>query len=196
MEQINLKLTSDVKKLFQDVYEELKSSGEVSTLNGYMEYLLEKAQNPPKIYINSPEVSSELASVRNTNSQLRIELAEEKFRHQKEEAAFKNENILLKAVRPERVEVERIVERPLTENQLLIEMPPWVKVLLSVTVERLSKKYNKTISAEDILVSMFARYTLEKRTDWFYDFIINTNELERLTGHSIEKIKQLKKGFL
>lgn len=92
--------------------------------------------------------------------------------------------------------VERLVEKSLTENQFLIDMPPWVKVLLQATTERLSRKYNKVISPDKLLMYIFMRYTVEKYSEWFYPFVINPIEMERLTGYKIENLRLRVKGLM
>jgi hypothetical protein len=195
MEQINIKLTSEIKSLFQNVYEELKSSGEVSTLNEYIELLVERFQNPPKRYINSPEVSIELTNARNTIKELRIEISEIRDKYQQQVDIITNEIILLRNKKPEYIEVpveiERLIEKELSENQLVINIPTCTKVLLFETANRLSKKYNKVISAESILLNMFMRYTVEQYNQWFYPFVISSNEIEKLTGYSNREINKI-----
>ena len=63
------------------------------------------------------------------------------------------------------------VGKPLTDTQLLLDMPEAVKKMLVLTAERLSDKYKTPITPNDILIKIFVRYTVERFTNWFYNFV-------------------------
>ena len=92
--------------------------------------------------------------------------------------------------------IEKEVEKPLNQNQVIINVPPWVKVLLEVTAKRLTEKLKKIVTPEAILLSIFARYTVERNSEIFYDFMLNKDELEKLTGYRREHLIARAKALL
>lgn len=68
------------------------------------------------------------------------------------------------------------------------------KSLITTTVDRLNKKYNRTdITPDQLLFTMFIRYTVEKLTNIFYPFVLSDKEIEEITGKSIRDIRQFLK---
>lgn len=91
--------------------------------------------------------------------------------------------------------IEKEVEKPLNENQVIIEIPEWNRVLLAKTTQLLSEKGIMNISPEKLLLYIFGRYTIEHYSQWFYPFVLRRNEIESLTGLKIEQIERLIEGL-
>lgn len=83
---------------------------------------------------------------------------------------------------PAEVTVE--VERPLQPGQLLITLPEPHRTLLDETCRRLGA------TAQDVLLDMFVRYTVEQCSQWFYPFVIKGDDFRRLTGHTQETLRK------
>ena len=78
---------------------------------------------------------------------------------------------------------------PMQENEIRFEIPEPHLSLLNETKKRLSEKYGTTITMKDILLDMFARYTIERYNEWFYPFVISPDEFESITGYNHTQLK-------
>lgn len=79
---------------------------------------------------------------------------------------------------------------PFPENQIMFTIDEPHLALLKATVERLSAKYNATVTMKDVLLDMFARYTIEQYNEWFYPFVINGEDFHKITGFTQKQLKQ------
>jgi len=104
-----------------------------------------------------------------------------------ENRRFGAENELLKS---------QMSDQRLTENQLLLTLPDAVLKMLQLTAERLTQKYQVEITPQDVLMKIFVRYTVERYTNWFYNFVLNDNDIEACSGKSISEWKAFIKGEL
>lgn len=75
-------------------------------------------------------------------------------------------------------------------SALKLELLPEVKALLSLVSEKLTERYGKTIPEKDIINIMFLRYNIEKWSEWFYPFVLTSEEIEENTGRTVEQWKQ------
>ena len=83
----------------------------------------------------------------------------------------------------------------LQSKTILDLLKPYTAKLLSITAERLSAKYKREIEPIDVLSDMFLKYTIERYSLWFYDFVIKDTELIELAQQinpEITSIKQIK----
>ena len=120
--------------------------------------------------------------------QKRIVDLEENLKTAQDEARrFGTENGLLKS---------QISDQALTANQLLLNLPDAVLKMLHLTAERLTEKYQVAITPQDVLMKIFVRYTVERYTNWFYNFVLNDNDIEACSGKSISEWKAFIKGEL
>jgi len=90
----------------------------------------------------------------------------------------------------ELVPVVEYVPEPMQENEIRFEIPEPHLSLLNETKKRLSEKYQTTITIKDILLDMFARYSIEQFNEWFYPFVIAPEEFESITGYNHSQLKQ------
>ena len=114
-------------------------------------------------------------------------LIEENKKLKDENRRFGTENGILKT---------QISENTLAENQLLLTLPDAVLKMLQLTAERLTEKYQVEITSQDVLMKIFVRYTVERYTNWFYNFVLNDNDIEACSGKSISEWKAFIKGEL
>lgn len=83
----------------------------------------------------------------------------------------------------------------LQSKTILDFLKPYTAKLLSITAERLSAKYKREIEPIDVLSDMFLKYTIERYSLWFYDFVVKDTELIELAQQinpEITSIKQIK----
>ncbi len=114
-------------------------------------------------------------------------LIEENKKLKDENRRFGTENGILKT---------QISEKALTENQLLLTLPDAVLKMLQLTAERLTEKYQVEITPQDVLMKIFVRYTVERYTNWFYNFVLTDGDIEACSGKSIPEWKAFIKGEL
>lgn len=118
----------------------------------------------------------------------RIEKEREKVKSlQEENRLFGTENELLKS---------QLINQALTENQLLLNLPDAVVKMLNLTAERLTEKYQVAITPQDVLVKIFVRYTVERFTNWFYNFVLTDVDIEACSGKTVSEWKAFIKGEL
>jgi len=103
------------------------------------------------------------------------------------------ENIVeeIKKIQQRAVMVPDTIEVPeaLKENEIRFEIPEPHLSLLQVTKERLSEKLSANITMKDVLLDMFARYTIEMYNEWFYPFVISPDEFKSITGYTQNELK-------
>lgn len=83
----------------------------------------------------------------------------------------------------------------LQSKTILDLLKPYTARLLKITSERLSAKYKREIEPIDVLSDMFLKYTIERYSLWFYDFVVKDTELIELAQQinpEITSIKQIK----
>ncbi len=86
---------------------------------------------------------------------------------------------------PETVEVPELM----AENEIRFEIPEPHLSLLHETKKRLSEKFSSNVTIKDILLDMFARYTIEMYNQWFYPFVIRPDEFKTITGFTQNELK-------
>ncbi len=88
----------------------------------------------------------------------------------------------------------RLQER--LQNVITIDLQPFTRKLMDLTVARLSERYKREVTPEQILVDMFLRYTVSQNTEWFYPFVIKDREIvdaAREMNPQINSIRQIEK---
>lgn len=74
-------------------------------------------------------------------------------------------------------------------------MKDFPSALLLMTAQRLTQKYKRNITPVDVLSDMFLRYTIERWSKWFYDWVLTDDEIvaeAKKINPNITSIKQLK----
>lgn len=87
---------------------------------------------------------------------------------------------------------DKIIEQVpevLGENEIRFPIPEPHLSLLRETASRLSEKFGQQVTMRDVLLDMFARYTIEQFNQWFYPFVINGDDFKRITGHTQKELK-------
>ncbi len=64
-----------------------------------------------------------------------------------------------------------------SENEIVLSISPATRELLNLVQERLTKKLNKTITAENLLIDTFILYNYRQWNDMFYPFVAQKSEV-------------------
>lgn len=84
--------------------------------------------------------------------------------------------------------IEQVAEA-MGENEIRFPIPEPHLSLLRKTASRLSEKFGQQVTIRDVLLDMFARYTIEQFNQWFYPFVINGDDFKKITGHTQKELK-------
>lgn len=121
-----------------------------------------------------------------------LDLDEENKDLKDENDRLGNENRILKG----KTELLELDNQQINWDKIRTTLQPFTVALLEKTAEKLTTKYNRTISPMEILVDMFMRYTLERWNEWFYPFQLKDAEILALAKEInpvITSLSQLKK---
>lgn len=202
LEVLSAKVDKEVKEKFNEVYEQLKGSNEVTTVGQFVELLIERYLNPKKVEVISPDLidaneklaaekedlTNKLLTLREENDLLIIQMDE-----LKRESLCKDDQVNdIKTVNSELSEKYNLLQQQLSDDTVLkIHTNKVVRALMDETVTRLRERYKKPdIDLADLLQKMFLRYTIEKYTLWFFPFVLSDTDIENITGKKIKEIKQ------
>ncbi len=131
------------------------------------------------LYETTPEELFTTAS----NFQKQVAKSTERISEQaKTIASLQEENKLLEE------KLARHSETP--SDGVVVNPSPIEKALLEATVAKLSERYKKEITAEEILRKIFLRYTVEQYCEWFYPFVMKDRDIEKITGKTIAELKR------
>lgn len=202
LEVLSAKVDKEVKEKFNEVYEQLKGSNEVTTVGQFVELLIERYLNPKKVEVISPDLidaneklaaekedlTNKLLTLREGNDLLITQMDE-----LKRESLCKDDQVNdIKTVNSELSEKYNLLQQQLSDDTVLkIHTNKVVRALMDETVTRLRERYKKPdIDLADLLQKMFLRYTIEKYTLWFFPFVLSDTDIENITGKKIKEIKQ------
>ena len=77
-------------------------------------------------------------------------------------------------------------------------LSPFTNALLTKLAEKLSEKYNKEITPNQIIEDYLIRYNIQKYSEWFHPFVLKENEIVEM-AHSVNpmitSIAELKKAL-
>ena len=202
LEVLSAKVDKEVKEKFNEVYEQLKGSNEVTTVGQFVELLIERYLNPKKVEVISPDLidaNEKLAAEKEDLTNKLLTLREEndllitQMDELKRESLCKDDQVNdIKTVNSELSEKYNLLQQQLSDDTVLkIHTNKVVRALMDETVTRLRERYKKPdIDLADLLQKMFLRYTIEKYTLWFFPFVLSDTDIENITGKKIKEIKQ------
>lgn len=202
LEVLSAKVDKEVKEKFNEVYEQLKGSNEVTTVGQFVELLIERYLNPKKVEVISPDLidaNEKLAAEKEDLTNKLLTLREEndllitQMDELKRESLCKDDQVNdIKTVNSELSEKYNLLQQQLSDDTVLkIHTNKVVRALMDETVTRLRERYKKPdIDLADLLQKMFLRYTIEKYTLWFFPFVLSDTDIENITGKKIKDIKQ------
>ena len=169
---------AEMKEQLQKAKQELEQLSEADNQN---------REIVEKICISYGILPEQILEFINSRSEIIRKVKEENSKLNDENRRFGTENGLLKT---------QISEKALAENQLLLTLPDAVLKMLQLTAERLTEKYQVEITPQDVLMKIFVRYTVERYTNWFYNFVLSDGDIEACSGKSIAEWKAFIKGEL
>lgn len=195
--KVAFSLKQETRDAIYTLYESLKQTNTVGTFDDYFNELLDsynsKRSNTAKLEEQIKELQEQLTA---KETQTADEELLQEVEHLKE--VLKNETECKQQAYNELTNLKSKYQI-LTDdfNEISRDDANIIKVnfgnyrpLISNTVKRLNKKYNREdITADKLLFTMFMRYTVERLTNIFYPFVLSDREIEEITGKPIEEIK-------
>ena len=201
---ISLRVAEDSKQQFNDYFTTLKETEpNITQSEAFTRLITERMQ-----YVNN-----------NVNKESNSESKPEYMRIQNECTRIQTENIALQervnvlqdentTLKEQLKNLELNIEKEskhiteLTQEKIHLQsktildfFKPYTAKLLLITAERLTAKYKRQIEPVDVLSDMFLKYTIERYSLWFYDFVVKDTELIELAqqiNSEITTIKQIK----
>lgn len=198
----SLKVPEESKALFDELYEKEKTDRPTLTKGAFFEEMAHAFANPKTVKkeVDNPkhlerieflEKDLEERSKECTDLEVKHSDFLEKLSRIFHDTDFYDEDYIIELIQETQrralavpTTVEKEVQRPLAENEILFSIPEPHLALLKATAEKLNT------TCKDILLDMFIRYTIEQRAQWFYPFVIKANDFTVLTGHSHETLKK------
>ena len=204
--KVTFSVKEETKDAIYSLYNELKEQQTIGTFDDYINELIDsyksKRVTTTKLEQQIKELQEELANAKEASLQaVNCENLQKEIEHLQE--VNKRETECKQQAYDELTDIKQSYER--LYNQFIHiskEKEPGIiivdfgnyKTLITTTVQRLNKKYNRIdITPDQLLFTMFMRYTVEKLTNIFYPFVLSDKEIEEITGKSIGDIKQFLK---
>lgn len=194
--------------LIQNEIDTVILNNKATTKEGALIYLLDRAKNNDNSeltteftdQINSinqecnaktAELTKQLAECEQSLTEKDVTINELVERVQELEESISNKTNLLQQLN----DTVRANKNKTTDDYLLESLEPLPAMLLNITAEKLTKKYNREVTPTMILVDMFVKYTIEQYSVWFYPFVISDDEIIKIAqtiNPDIKNINDLK----
>lgn len=207
--QIGFKTDQDAVDLFERMFANALAENANLTKGAFFEEMVNGYANPKTKPVPDPADAqriAELEALIETANKRVGELDEEVGNYLQENALYINYHAQLKEILnlPEDAQATKITEEiratqqramsalvlpKLEENQIMFTIDEPHLSLLKATVSSLSEKYDATVTMKDVLLDMFARYTIEQYSEWFYPFVVNGNDFKTITGYTQNELK-------
>ncbi len=139
---------------------------------------LEKAQHELKT------ACQELAK-----GQQELETACQELAKQQQELANDRQTLAENQQKPCEI-LQKLGVQEVDDYTIVLQPSSWIADLLYLTADKLSKKYNKEVTPQMILLDMFLRYTIEQWNMWFYPFVLTEREIEEISGHKMKELHE------
>lgn len=204
--KVTFSVKEETKDAIYSLYNELKEQQIIGTFDDYINELIDtyksKRVTTTKLEQQIKELQEELTQAKELSLQaVNSEDLQKEIEHLQE--VNKRETECKQQAYDELTDLKQAYET-LYNNfiHVSVEKEPGIiivdfgnyKTLITTTVQRLNKKYNRTdITPDQLLFTMFMRYTVEKLTNIFYPFVLSDKEIEEITGKSIRDIRQFLK---
>jgi hypothetical protein len=206
LKQISFKTPDEAAQLFDRLYAIALEKSPTLTKGSYFEEVINGYANPKTqtVNVDNPELLAKITDLEN-----QIELLNEEttnyLEESKKEVVFFNHLLTALNLTENASYVEIIAEIKATQNraimafstpepaanQIMFTIDQPHLALLQETVKRLSEQYGTTVTMKDVLMDMFARYTIEQFNEWFYPFVINGDaDFKAITGYTQKELKQ------
>jgi hypothetical protein len=209
LKAVTFKTDSEAVELFDKLYQINTESRQGLTKGAFFEEMVNQFANPKTITdplqkLVIEDLQTQLADQQKANDDLSQEL-NNYFEQSKHELTFINNVRSMLSLQPDATGDEIVTEiratqqramnalisqRPLNEDEILFSIPQPHLALLQETVKRLSVKMGTDITIKDVLLDMFARYTIEQFSEWFYPFVIKgDDDFNTITGFTQKQLK-------
>ncbi len=206
LKQISFKTPDEAAQLFDRLYAIALEKSPTLTKGSYFEEVINGYANPKT---QTVEVDNPVLTKRITDLETEVQEQNEEIKNYLENSNY--EMYLLRRLRlmlnlPEDADGDVILaeiaatqsrammalstQEPVA-NQIMFTIDQPHLALLQETVKRLSEQYGTTVTMKDVLMDMFARYTIEQFNEWFYPFVINGDaDFKAITGYTQKELKQ------
>lgn len=206
LKQISFKTPDEAAQLFDRLYAIALEKSPTLTKGSYFEEVINGYANPKT---QTVEVDNPVLTKRITDLEKEVSELNEEIKNYLENSNY--EMYLLRRLRlmlnlPEDADGDVILaeiaatqsrammalstQEPVA-NQIMFTIDQPHLALLQETVKRLSEQYGTTVTMKDVLMDMFARYTIEQFNEWFYPFVINGDaDFKAITTYTQKELKQ------
>ena len=204
----SIRLSDEYIDIFNKLHDQANEANPISK-SAFFEKVLDFFANPKvkevEVLRDTPETTSKLKELQNTIEQLQSENESLRACLQEYESKLNESNAntarlqndydskqedYLQEITSLREEVNEANKRTVLDM-----MKGFPAALLLITSQRLSQKYKRNITPIDVLSDMFLRYTIERWSKWFYDWVLTDDEIvaeAQKINANITSIKQLK----
>lgn len=207
--QITFKTDEDAVSLFERMYSNALAENTNLTKGAFFEEMVNGYANPKTKSVPDPADAERIDELKKSllSSDTKVlDLTEEVDNYLKESGIYvqfisqlkeilslPEDAITLEIIQEVRATQQRamsaLVLPKLEENQIMFTIDEPHLSLLRATVSRLSQKYDATVTMKDVLLDMFARYTIEQYSEWFYPFVVNGNDFKTITGYTQKELQ-------
>jgi len=207
--QITFKTDEDAVSLFERMYSNALAENTNLTKGAFFEEMVNGYANPKTKPVPDPADAqriAELETLLETATKKATELDEEVGNYLQEISIYvqfvtqlrellslpedaASGEIVVEVRATQQRAMSALVLPKLEENQIMFTIDEPHLSLLKATVSRLSEKYDATVTMKDVLLDMFARYTIEQYSEWFYPFVVNGNDFKTITGYTQNELK-------
>ena len=206
LKQISFKTPDEAAQLFDRLYAIALEKSPTLTKGSYFEEVINGYANPKTqtVEVDNPVLTKRITDLEKEVSELNEETTNYLENSKKEFVFFSHLRTLLNLTE-EASYVEIVQEIKDTQsrammalstqepvaNQIMFTIDQPHLALLQETVKRLSEQYGTTVTMKDVLMDMFARYTIEQFNEWFYPFVINGDaDFKAITTYTQKELKQ------
>jgi len=211
LKQLTVKTDEDAHALFNQLYTIEKESRAALTVGAFFEEMVNGYANPKTktVEVASQEQSTRVLELEAENEKLTSEIKElnQEIVNYLERSTIElifitsvrqllnlpgdapGDDILTEIRATQQRAMNALTEQcPLAENEIMFTIPEPHLSLLRATAERLSGDHGQ-VTIKDILLDMFARYTIDQYSEWFYPFVIKESDFLKITGYTQKQLQ-------
>ena len=204
----SIRLSDEYINIFNKLHEQANEANPISK-SAFFEKVLDFFANPKvkevEVVRDTPETTAKLEKQQQTIEELQSEKDSLLARLQEYEGKLDENTANTTRLQEEYSnkqqdylqQIKSLQEQVNEANNrsVLDMMKDFPSALLLMTAQRLTQKYKRNITPVDVLSDMFLRYTIERWSKWFYDWVLTDDEIvaeAKKINPNITSIKQLK----
>ena len=204
----SIRLSDEYIDIFNKLHDQANEANPISK-SAFLEKVLDFFSNPKvkevEVIRDTPETTAKLEKLQQTIEELQSEKDSLLARLQEYEGKLDENTANTTRLQEEYSNKQQDYLQQITSLQeqvnesnnrsVLDMMKDFPAALLLMTAQRLTQKYKRNIAPIDVLSDMFLRYTIERWSKWFYDWVLTDDEIvaeAQKINPAITSIKQLK----